>query len=133
MPEKNLQYFDPGDMKWKAVDSEIRRGSYRHDLNGVKYFFLPNDFIKSSNAYLTDARLTKYLSLAEKYWSFFKYNEKMQVLQTPIGMELPFLYERVAVSCSGRAPEKANGLTTYTQINKDVAEGLAFKLFNHPL
>jgi len=133
MPEKNLQYFDPDDMKWKAVDSEIRRGSYRHDLNGVKYFFLPNDFIKSSNAYLTDARLTKYLSLAEKYWKFFKYDEKLGILQTPIGMELPFLYERVAVSCSGRVPEKANGLTTYTQINKDIAEGLAFKLFNHPI
>jgi|GEM_PF-5682322 len=133
MPEKNLQYFDPDEMKWKAVDSEIKRGSYRHDLNGVKYFYLPNDFIKSSNAYLTDARLTKYLSLAQQYWKFFKYDEKLGVLQTPIGMELPFLYERVAVSCSGRVPEKANGLTTYTQINKDVAEGLAFKLFNHPI
>lgn len=130
MPENNLQFFDPEDMKWKAVNCEIRRGAYRHNLNGVKYFFLPNDFIKSSNAYLTDARLAKYFSLAGKYWDFFKYNEKMQALQTPIGMELPFLYDRVAVSCSGRAPEKANGLITYTHINKDVAEGLAFKLFN---
>jgi hypothetical protein len=48
-------------------------------------------------------------------------------------MELPFLFDRVAVSCSGKTPEKGNGIITYTQIDKDIAEGLAFKLFNESI
>jgi hypothetical protein len=133
MPEDNLQFFDPQDMKWKTVDFEIKRGAYRHDLHGVKYFFLLDDWIKSSKAYLCDARLAKYFALASEYWKFFKYDQESETLQVPIGMELPFLFDRVAVSCSGKTPEKGNGIITYTQIDKDIAEGLAFKLFNESI
>jgi hypothetical protein len=133
LPEDDLHFFDPEDMKWKKVASEIKRGAYRHDLNGVKYFYLPNDFIKSSKAFLCDARLAKYFALSKEYWRFFKYNQGTKILQVPIGMELPFLFDRVAISCSGSMPDKENGLVVYTQIDRDIAEGLAFKLFNESI
>jgi hypothetical protein len=133
MPVNNLQFFDPEDMKWKAVDTEIKKGAYRHDLNGIKYFYLPQDFLKSSSAFLCDARLAKYFSLAKCYWKFFRYDESSFALRVPIGMELPFLFDRVAIACSGKLPEKKGNLVEYTQINKEIAEGIAFKLFSQTI
>ena len=133
MPENNLQFFDPEDMKWKAADIEIKAGAYRHDLNGIKYFYLPQDFLRSSTAVLCDARLAKYFSLSKRYWKFFKYDEGTRILKVPIGMELPFIFDRVAISCSGKSPENKGNLIEYTQISKEIAEGLAYKLFNQTI
>lgn len=133
MPEQNLQFFDSEDMKWKPAGVEIKSGSYRHDLNGIKYFYLPQDYLRSSSAFLCDARLAKYFSLSKKYWKFFKYEESAEILMVPIGMELPFLYDRVAISCSGKAPKKNGNFIEYTQISREIAEGLAFKLFSQTI
>jgi hypothetical protein len=133
MPEHNLKFFDPEDMKWKDAGIEIKKGAYRHDLNGIKYFYLPQDFLSSSAAFLCDARLAKYFSLSKRYWKFFKYDESAGILRVPIGMEFPFLFDRVAISCSGKSPEKKGNLIEYTQISREIAEGLAFKLFSQTI
>jgi organic radical activating enzyme len=129
MPVSDLEFFDTKEMTWKKVDSSMEQGAYRHLLNGVKYFYQSsNDFV-NSYSYVCDARLCKYFVLTKKYQHFFMYDELSRELRVLMGFDLPFLYERVAVMCSGELPELRDGVLVYKSISRKIAEGLAFKLF----
>ena len=129
MPNSNLEYLDPKTRRWKKVEGGIvSGGGYRHREFGFRYFYLDSADILSRKAIICDARLVKYFALKESLGNLVAHNPVTLEFTVPFNMDLPFLYERIAVSCSGSLPIKEGGLIKYQNIPVDIAEGLAFKL-----
>ena len=57
-------------------------------------------------ATIGDARLVKYASAADSGLPLVGYDADQRVLYAPLGADLPGLYGRAAVLCSGRAPHE---------------------------
>lgn len=129
MPNSNLEYLDPNTKRWNKVEGGIvSGGGYRHREFGFRYFYLDSADILSRKAIICDARLVKYFALKESLSSLITHDPVTLEFTVPFSMDLPFLYERIAVSCSGSLPIKEGGLIKYQNIPVDIAEGLAFKL-----
>jgi len=113
----------------KPVGEEMKKGAYKSRIYETKYFFLTQDKTESSKAIRCDVKLAKYFAFQSQYKDWFAYNPDTLSLTLPIHMELPFLYERLVVSLSGRLPEKINNQLNYKNVSLEIAEGLAHKLF----
>jgi hypothetical protein len=129
LPESDLDYFDINQFKWVPVKANCPAGAYRYKVYGNKYFYLPQQKEISNDSLLCDAKLVKYLALKDLHDHWFTYDKETQQLKVPLHMQLPFLYERVAVSASGNLPEIGEYIA-YSNLPIKIAEGLAYKLFN---
>ncbi len=129
LPNSGLEFFDEINMKWQKVPEATKTGAYRHQLNGTKYFYASIEKHQKIRSVTCDARLAKYFAMSKFYEKFLRYHGSNQELKVRVGMDLPFLYERVAVMCSGELPEVQNGVLIYKMVPKEIAEGLVFKLF----
>ena len=83
----------------------------------------------SNDSFLCDAKLVKYFALKDFHDHWFTYDKQTEQLNIPLHMQLPFLYERIAVCSSGNLP-KIGEYLSYTNLPIKIAEGLAYKLFN---
>ena len=129
LPDSDLDYFDINQFKWVPVRDNYLAGAYRYKIYGNKYFYLPQTKEISNDSFLCDAKLVKYFALKDFHGNWFTYDKKTAQLNVPLHMQLPFLYERVAVCSSGNLPETGKCLS-YNNIPIKIAEGLAYKLFN---
>lgn len=129
LPNSDLEFFDDINMRWVKVLEATKSGAYRHLLNGIKYFYASSVSHTEIKGIMCDSRLAKYLAMSNSYQNFYSYDATKCELKVRVGMDLPFLYERVAVMCSGELPEVQNGVLVYKIIPQEIAEGLAFKLF----
>ena len=75
-----------------------------------------------------DVRAGKYLAAAKASVSYLRYDEDRKILTVPERAELPSLFERVAVMCSGEMPRRSDGSVRYVSVPGDVALRLAEKL-----
>jgi hypothetical protein len=130
LPYEDMDYFDTSLGKWLKKQKPAKAGAYRLNKFGVHYFYLPQEYEKARDAFHADSRLVKYLACQSEFGRYYVYDEQERKLSVPLGMELPYLYERVAISCAGILPAKNKGYLTYSAIPPEVAEGLAYKLFS---
>jgi hypothetical protein len=56
------------------------------------------------------------------------YEPNTRSLEVPLGAELPGLYGRAAVLCSGLVPERVGGHSRYIGVSREVAEALLARL-----
>ena len=129
LPDNDLDYYDIKQHKWVPIKDNYLAGAYRYKIYGNKYFYLPQAKNISNNCFLCDAKLVKYLALKDSHDNWFAYNKETETLNVAKHMELPYLYERVAVCFSGELPETSDYIS-YRNIPEKLAEGLAYKLFN---
>lgn len=123
-------YFSMNEMKWIEVDeAHMQTGAYRSKDYGNRYFYVDDETIKDKQGFLCDAKLAKYFALSNVHSNWFCYDEQKKQIILPEHMEPPFLYERLLIANSGSRPYTENGNLIYTGIDKDIAEGINFKLF----
>ena len=123
-------YFSINQMKWIEVDeTHIQTGAYRSKDYGNRYFYVDDETIKDKQGFLCDAKLAKYFALSSVHSNWFCYDAQKKQIILPKHMEPPFLYERLLIANSGSRPYTENGNLIYTGIDKDIAEGINFKLF----
>jgi hypothetical protein len=118
-----------GNHKWEVAHDSNRVGAYRYKKYGMRYFYVSKDTIQLKKAYVCDARLVKYYAVADCFDKYYVYSREQKILSVPIGMELPAIYERVLTASSCLLPKKSDGRLLYQNIEENIAEGLAFKLF----
>jgi len=129
LPTADLEYFSTEFGKWEVAHDSNRVGAYRYKKYGMRYFYVSKDTIQLKKAYVCDARLVKYYAVADCFDKYYVYSREQKILSVPIGMELPAIYERVLTASSCLLPKKSDGRLLYQNIEENIAEGLAFKLF----
>jgi hypothetical protein len=80
------------------------------------------------NVVRTDFRLAKHLSARRSGIPILSYDPAQRVLQVPLGADLPVMYDRVAMLCSGQPPTKSGGRLVYSNVPIEIAQALWARL-----
>jgi hypothetical protein len=124
-PTSGIEAFDAALAKWRPTSEPEEPGAYRFSGHFSCYAFVSLDDLARRRAKLADARLVKYLAAPLAGRSLVGYHRQSESLLAPWGAQLPGLYERVAVLCSGTAPIKLDdGTIRYPAVPPHIASRL---------
>lgn len=98
-------YFEVSAAKWRSVPGVALPGAYRVEQS----FRTVSIFVDSQGALDRTCRvgtvqLVKHLAAKQEQRSLLGFLPRRDMLLTPMGAELPGLYGRAVVLCSGRSP-----------------------------
>lgn len=117
---EGLERFDFQRSRWERVAVADTPGAYRLSGFPRRYFVLVD-----GQPRLADNRLVKWIGGLSQGVTMLAYDAGTQQLRVRLGAQLPGLYERVAVLCSGRSPEKlVDGTVSYTGVRQPVADAI---------
>lgn len=118
-----FEHWDPNLARFKSVDYMSEPGAYRiSDFRRVYLFRQPSG-LGDNTALIGDAYIVKYAAALAVERPLAGYDETSKVLYTPIGANLPGLYERAAVFATGCPPEENydERIIQYNNVPSDVA------------
>lgn len=128
-----LQWFDGVSGRWVACDEPVEAGAYRIRAGRQRYFIRTAQDVVEGYVRYADPFTVKHAGTILSNHPLLAFQSSDSSLLTPLGAELPGLYERAAVLCSGRPPQKLkSGLTRYLDVPREHAEALAARLFTLP-
>jgi hypothetical protein len=117
----SLELFDLGTGKWSDVSDASRPGAYRLHLRPIRYGYMSASATGERRMRLVDNRLGKHLA-ASSSQPLVAYDPSKRLLSTPLGAQLPGLYERALVLATGIPPQQlTNGTVAYEGVSSDVA------------
>jgi hypothetical protein len=117
VPKGELERFDFATGKWDAVAWMDEPGAYRLLTRPLRYYLWSDGELRRA-----DNRLVKWLAAAASGLRMLAYDRGSTTLLCPLGAQLPGLFERAAVLCSGRAPVRyRDGTVGYTDVPELVA------------
>jgi hypothetical protein len=115
-----LERFNFSRSRWERVTVADAAGAYRLGGFPRRYFVLVD-----GQPRLADNRLVKWIGGISEGVPMLAYDPMTQQLRVRLGAQLPGLYERAAVLCSGRSPEKlVDGTVGYGGVRKPVADAI---------
>jgi hypothetical protein len=121
-PAVELERFDLDRNKWERIGALDSTGAYKFATRPLRYGFVPS---KAVGVISADNRLVKWLAARASGRNLLAYDSAHELLVTRLGAQLPGLYERAAVLCSGRPPMKrVDGTVTYEGVPPEVAATL---------
>ena len=102
---KRMQRFHLPSSSWVPTESAAEPGAYRldHGFTRVNVFRTPAD-IEEGTAVLGTVQLIKHLAARHAGRAMLAYQPDRHFLAVPLGADLPGLYGRAAVLCSGHLP-----------------------------
>jgi len=120
-PAAVADVFDVAQATWKPSKLMEDNNLYR-SLSIPRQYYLQN----SGTCYRISYRCGKHLAAKLNQTSILAYERLRKELFCPLGAQLPDLYERVAVLCSGLPPvvDVTNHQVIYTQVSDEVAVAL---------
>lgn len=122
------QMFLVRELAWVDVAGWDAPGLYRRHRGYLRdYWFRTVQDVSGKTAAPVDVDLGKHLLAHETGEPLLGYHPATQELTVPLGARLPGLYERAAVLCSGRVPEK--DLDTFSLTYSDVPPAIAAALY----
>lgn len=129
----------PSYEKWNTVTARFEpvqhassSGAFRLGGATRTYVYRTLQDVGATRATLGDARIVKYLAAADAGRSLVGYDMASQVLYVPLGADLPGLYGRAAVLCSGCPPREnlEERLLEYRRVPPNVAAQLSYLLMS---
>jgi hypothetical protein len=128
-PSLPVEIYDFEQGTWRAIAEPEQPGAYRFRTRPWIYVYVSGRDIRERRGRIGDTRVVKYLAARELGGSLIGYDPERQLLMTPWGAQLPGLYERVAVLCSGEPPQKmVDGTVAYRSVSSGIAAALWRKL-----
>ena len=125
-PAEPMERFDVGQNRWVPVPMLSAAGAYKTVSRPSLFSFYPG---MGSELWVADSRTIKWLAAACEGQSILGYDRDTQVLRCLLGAQLPGLYERAAVLCSGDAPVvETSGTVAYATVTADVAAAISGRL-----
>ena len=127
----NAEIFVPASAGWQPVSSADRPGTYRtRSAFDAKYFFRNQPDVDQGLAARVPFDLAKHLAAQVNEHPLYAHDLSSQQFRVPLGANLPGLYERAAVLCSGELPmyDRATNSIVYSSINERFAGALAARL-----
>jgi len=125
---RTVEQFHLRSASWIRQPTADEPGAYALTSFARTYVFRDAEDIASGTARLGSADLVKHLSAMHAGRPLLAYRAQERAIDVPLGADLPGLYGRAAVLCSGRPPEKRNRLLRYTDVSTEVAEMLTARL-----
>lgn len=127
-PDASLERFDLAANKWQPVGAIDHGGAYKLLTRPLRYGYVERGdgggVIRSA-----DNRLVKWLAACSAQQDLLAYDSASKLLLTRLGAQLPGLYERAAVLCSGRPPiKRIDGTVAYVEVTPEVASALYDRL-----
>ena len=118
-----IEYWDPHVARFRSVDYMHVPGAYRISDFGRKYLFRRPSDTGDGTVLIGDAYIVKYAAALAVGKPLAGYDETTKTLYTPIGANLPGLYERAAVLTTGCPPEENydEHILQYSNVSSDVA------------
>lgn len=117
--------WNPMLAKWESASEASVPGVYRITGNGMLYCIREETDILEGKMRRGDARLVKHAAGLLRGEPLVGYDTEKKTLYAPRGADLPLLYERAAVLCSGLTPEHGSDrVVRYRSVPKAVAERL---------
>jgi hypothetical protein len=118
-PNVETERFHFASNKW-VRESLTGPGAYRFLTRPVRFGALTDRRLVAG-----DSRLVKWLSAPPLEGALLAYEPRSKTLLCRLGAQLPGLYERAAVLCSGSPPEKrADGSVAYADVPHETATAL---------
>lgn len=128
----SLERVDLHANKWEQAAALDRGGAYKFLTRPLRYGYVVNRD-GSGNVIAGDNRLVKWLAAQAEGLNLLAYDAECELLITRLGAQLPALYERAAVLCSGSAPERrVDGTVAYQDVPADLAASLHDRLGRVP-
>src|SRR5690606_3837464 len=104
---------------------------YRVGRFASEYFYRTHGDLDDGTAAIGDVYLIKHAAAADlANRPLIAWSRDSRELAVPLGASLPGLYQRAAVLCSGRAPERRRNYMVYMSIPERVASRLTYLLTN---
>jgi hypothetical protein len=120
-----IERFDFDRNRWDAVSDIDEAGAYRFLTRPIRYGFVGRVDLSRRQPLAADNRLAKWLAAAELGVALLAYDEREEKLVCRLGAQLPGLFERAAVLCSGQPPlQRTDGTVLYRDVPEEVASGL---------
>ncbi len=129
LPLDGAERFDAATGRWARADQTRMAGAYRtRDFPRI-YAFVPPTTNGSAAVRLGTPRLVKHLEALRSGVSVVAYCPDRRELATRLGAQLPGLYERVVILCSGAPPRRFDdGTQRYSNVPPEIAVGLWTRL-----
>ena len=104
---KGMEKFNTKTSDWEPLGHGRVDGVGTFRVQGPfskSVFFVPESGLSTNQGYKLDAVLAKHLACFFEGAPLVSYSQEKEALYLPLGMELPGLLGRLAVSCSGKRP-----------------------------
>lgn len=129
LPDGEVERFDITTGRWAPTDQSTMPGAYRTHSFPRTYAFVPRTTNSRPTARLGTVHLVKHLESLRTGVPLVAYDPKRCELVVRLGAQLPGLYERVAMLCSGSPPRRFNdGTQRYANVPPGIAAGLWSRL-----
>lgn len=123
--------FVPADATWEATTDREQAGLYRiNHHHRTRYVFRTPEDVESGHGRRVSSGLGKHLAARQAGHPLVSWDADLQLLSVPIGAELPGLYARATVLCSGVLPSRVDEdfSLNYGDVSEDFARILTAKL-----
>lgn len=132
LPEtKSIKWFDIERSRWQSVKNAERPGAYRliSRFTTIDVFRTESD-IADRSAARGSVQLNKHLAARAGGRPLLTYDRSTSIASVPLGCDLPSLFGRAAVLCSGWLPDpdKSRALLSYREVPASVAGVLSHRL-----
>lgn len=132
LPEtKSIKWFDIERSRWQSVKDAERPGAYRliSRFTTIDVYRTDADIAERAAA-RGSVQLNKHLAARASGRPLLSYDRATLTASVPLGCDLPSLFGRAAVLCSGWLPEpdKTRALLSYRQVPAEVAGVLSHRL-----
>lgn len=113
--------------RWRPVGDASVPGAYQLLSPTPVYCLRDHGDIENGTLRRVDFRLAKYAAALAEEARTIGYDEETHTLYVPLGADLPGLYGRAAVLCSGLLPfeDERQRVTRYHAVPRDIAEHIA--------
>jgi hypothetical protein len=125
---RSIRRWSSDHAQWQQAGDASRPGAYHLRTPAPLYCIRDELDIQMGTMRRVDARLAKHAVATFENRCLLGYDSTEQVLYTPLGADLPGLFGRVAVLCSGLLPsqDERQRTTSYRQVPQEIAEQLAY-------
>jgi hypothetical protein len=124
---RGVRRWDAGLARWTTCDDAHMPGCYQLAAATTIYCLRDEADVAAGTMRRMDARLVKHAGARAAGESMIGYVERNQGLYLPLGADLPGMYGRVAVLCSGLLPtdDDKQRLVHYHRVPREIASHLA--------
>lgn len=123
-PHGPWERFDPASARWQPAEEADVPGSYRTADYPRLYFVVTEADSRRGECRVATVQAVKHMAALLAGTRLVHYHTREEALEVPLGAELPGLYERAVVLCSGRLPDRRGGRRRYCGVSPDVASQL---------
>ena len=125
------EVFDPQSLRWvKQGELPTAGNAFRTGTYGRKYYFRQVDGDGQSSFVETGYRVAKWAAFRMAKISPIEYDENLEVVKVPIGLDFPYFLSRCIVAVTGCLPEVIGKKIIYSCVDRNLLNEIIRVIFS---